>query len=565
MTLQDFTTRETSELMRRILARQSDALAHQLRTVYEALDAAERALEAPHLIDEELTELTGRLNQAFVLTVARIRDDSRQAVDEAHRERDSQRMANDALTATIATLEADVERLRERLDREQADTREALDRAAGTERDLADARESVRAQEDARAAAEAHARSEAELRVSVEEDVRQARSEMQDLRRSLDESLEEVAGLAARLEEVAGEKGRLAIDLSAAQGELQMARAQREAVAAQLKASVARAHMLGRSQTERIGQLQDRLDQARPTAESEQQSTRIGSSDTSPAPAGPIAGDGDQARLASMVDASVRSVEALTRASSIADLLGALAEQLSAEFSRVAVFRVQADRLQGEHQVGFDYTTEVRKIAMPLSVDSLLTRVVGSGEMERLTAADLADDSKGTPFRGKPTAAIALPVVLRGDTVAVVYLDDWNQSALAPGRGSEESSVLFARLVVRHAGVLFIGHAHEMRVVTELREYASRLLEGAEQMYAADADARMSPEAMRSRLDDNLACARQLFAQRASLEGPVAAGLLEEQLAAKIEADPTLPFVRDLAALAVRAREAEARRAAEAC
>jgi hypothetical protein len=75
----------------------------------------------------------------------------------------------------------------------------------------------------------------------------------------------------------------------------------------------------------------------------------------------------------------------------------------------------------------------------------------------------------------------------------------------------------------------------------------------------------MNPDALQSRLEDNLACARQLFSQRASLEGPVAARLLEDQLAAMIEADPSLPFVRDLVAIAVRAREAEARRSAEAC
>ena len=84
------------------------------------------------------------------------------------------------------------------------------------------------------------------------------------------------------------------------------------------------------------------------------------------------------------------------------------------------------------------------------------------------------------------------------------------------------------------------------------------LLDGAEQMYAADVDARLSAEALRNRLEDNLA--RQLFSQLAALEGPSAAGLIDEQIAARTEADPASPFVRDLVAIAVRAREAQARR-----
>jgi hypothetical protein len=70
---------------------------------------------------------------------------------------------------------------------------------------------------------------------------------------------------------------------------------------------------------------------------------------------------------------------------------------------------------------------------------------------------------------------------------------------------------------------------------------------------------------LRGRLEDNLACARQLFAQRAALEGPAAAALLDEQLEATIAGDPSAPFARELAAIAVRAREAETRRSAEAC
>lgn len=620
MTLQDFTTQETSALIERILTRRADALSEQLRGVREALEAAERAAQTPAAIDADVTELAGRLNQAFGTAARRVQEESRRSVEQANRELDSQRTANDALRAAVATLEVEVERQRSELDRQRLELHESIDRAGEAERDLAEARDALSEQISARAAAEASARYESEIRVSIEDDLRAARlenetsisriadldslleaeraenailkseleavlqakehaedalvrqtaferalqQELQEARLALDESLAEITQLGAQLEEVAGEKGRLAIALSAAQGELQMAQAQHKAVAAQLKASAARAQMFERSQAETIGHLQTRLDDAQRTAASDEVCELTPEASVA-APRADAAPGQTDAELVSVVESSVRCVEELTQAASLADLLGSLARELSSRFCRVALFRVQGNRLQGEHQAGFDYTTDVRKIAIPLSVDALLTRVARTGGMERLSGSELADDSKGAPFRGSPSLALALPIVLRGETVAVAYLDDWDQAKSATGRGSDESSVLFARLVIRHAGILFIGLAHELRVLTELREYASMLLQGAEQMYAADVEAKMNEEAVRSRLEDNLACARQLFAQRAALEGPAAASLLEEQLEATIEADPSAPFARELAAIAVRVREAEARRSAEAC
>ena len=77
---------------------------------------------------------------------------------------------------------------------------------------------------------------------------------------------------------------------------------------------------------------------------------------------------------------------------------------------------------------------------------------------------------------------------------------------------------------------------HELKTLTELRDYARMLLQEAEQMSLADADAGRSDEELRVRLTDNIDCARQLYAQRAALEGSAAAGLLDDQIAATIDA-----------------------------
>ena len=65
---------------------------------------------------------------------------------------------------------------------------------------------------------------------------------------------------------------------------------------------------------------------------------------------------GDVDRLGSLFDASIHSRRRARRHDTISDLLASLVRQLSVEFSRVALFRVKGNRLEGEYQIGFDET-----------------------------------------------------------------------------------------------------------------------------------------------------------------------------------------------------------------
>jgi hypothetical protein len=104
--------------------------------------------------------------------------------------------------------------------------------------------------------------------------------------------------------------------------------------------------------------------------------------------------------------------------------------------------------------------------------------------------------------------------------------------------------------------------SQELKTLNELREYAAMLLQEAEEMYAADMEDDKSAEERRSRLKDTIECARQLYAQRASLEGPAAAQLLDDRIAAAIDAEPSKPFAKDLAAIAGTAVHTKSRHTA---
>jgi hypothetical protein len=249
-------------------------------------------------------------------------------------------------------------------------------------------------------------------------------------------------------------------------------------------------------------------------------------------------------------------------------LLTAFVKALAAEFCRVALFRVKGNRLQGHHQLGFELTRDITKVVMPLSIDSLLTRAAASGEIEAvtLTATESADASHA-PFGGTPSYALALPVVVHGETLAIVYADDSGQAEKKGAPVAHELRGRFAALLLQHASALLMQRTTELKKLAELGEYATMLLKEIEQMYAADADAGKKGADLRKRLKENLECARRMYAQRVEMEGPSAAALLEEQLVALVEARGDTPFSRDLATtggVANPARDRASRTAAEA-
>jgi hypothetical protein len=248
-------------------------------------------------------------------------------------------------------------------------------------------------------------------------------------------------------------------------------------------------------------------------------------------------------RMVSLFDASVRAVQEMASARSSGDLLAELVKRLSIQFSRVALFRVKGNGLEGEHHIGFE-GIDIARLVLPVTVDSLLTRAFQSGVPESISGSELAS-RLGTPFGGSPTSAVALPIVLQGTTLAVVYADDSDMPDQTRGPGMHESSVGFAKLLVGEAAVLLMCHTHELKTLAELRQYATTLLQEAKTMYLADAEAGKPASLLRGRLKDNLECASQLYAYRAAMEGTAAAALLDEQIAT--ETAGSTPFARDLA------------------
>jgi hypothetical protein len=121
---------------------------------------------------------------------------------------------------------------------------------------------------------------------------------------------------------------------------------------------------------------------------------------------------------------------------------------LGREFSRVALFRVRGSRLECVSHVGFEFEGDVAKIAIPTTVDSLMTRAVNAKATQTFVSGT-SDEPCPVPFGGTPACAVALPLISGDAPVAVVYADDSDQ--LEFGSVPAELLVKFADLVWQHA------------------------------------------------------------------------------------------------------------------
>jgi hypothetical protein len=234
----------------------------------------------------------------------------------------------------------------------------------------------------------------------------------------------------------------------------------------------------------------------------------------------------------------------LATSTTVSDALTTLVKGLALEFSRVALFGLHDGRLEGVQQSGFDLNSDFSKVAISLGGDSLLAHAVTSKRIESC-AAGVESEHRGIPFGGTPTCALALPIVVRGETLAVVYADDSDQvEFMSP---SLQPRMKFADLLLQHVVLVLVRISAEQHARAELREYAKTLLSEIRYGYLANLEAGKTAVELQSRMIDDLECSRRIFAQRSSQEGPEASIIFEEELAAVLDEVAPTGFGRDLA------------------
>ena len=188
---------------------------------------------------------------------------------------------------------------------------------------------------------------------------------------------------------------------------------------------------------------------------------------------------------------------------------------------------MKGKHLEGERGSGLDPSTDITKLVIPMSMDSLITRAANLGTVEDLAGSPASTEN--SPLGGIPAAAIALPIRFQGETLAVLYAD--SETAW------ESSLAAFATVALQHTEILLTRLTQELKTLKELRDYAGMLLQEAEQMFLADLESKRPEKDRVRRLQETIECGRQLYGQRAALEGPLAAGLLDAQIEVALSAE----------------------------
>ena len=463
---------------------------------------------------KETSELAARLAKAAAgateQAVKQARDEAQKVADGLRDQLNTAAKEKTAVAAQLKDAQAGADRLRTEL-------KTTTERADAVSRQLEEARKTVEKLESGRAELTAARDEQAAARKTAEGDLRKARETVDSLRTDL-------AGATKGLERATAE--RLAAEESAAASysQSQAAEAKLTAVTDLLTKSAAKVKTM-----EQGAQDYERRIQA---IESKAQSA---------------AGAPSSAGSAPILEELLAAYQALASAGTIAEVLTTLVEQMAAQFPRVALFRVKKGHLQGEHQIGFDLKTDVGKLVLPLGMDSLPARAASSGQTETLTG-DALKDSRVTPFSGSPACALAVPIVVGSDTLAVVYADD--SGAPSSARGADDTRARYADALRHYSVALLMRVTKELKALAELQKYAASLLNEMEQMYDADVDSGISGAELQKRLAGNLDFARSIYGNRTALEGADAATLLDDELGSLLESRKGTPFGRDLAAAA---------------
>jgi hypothetical protein len=243
------------------------------------------------------------------------------------------------------------------------------------------------------------------------------------------------------------------------------------------------------------------------------------------------------------LDALLTVFNTLKRATTAPDVLACIVDGLAREFSRVALFNVQDTRLEGARQRGFNFESDISKVRVPVTPDSLLSRAIASGRLEACFPSGHGDAAVPLPFGGTPSCAMGIPFVIDGATVAVIYADDSDMLEFATA--APQTRAKFAELLQQHGSLALLGLKAGEKKAGDLRRFAGLLIDQVEYAHAADVKAGRNALERQQTLRHQIEHARRLHAERTSQDAGAAA-VFEEHLASLVDARRDSVFGTDL-------------------
>jgi hypothetical protein len=159
-----------------------------------------------------------------------------------------------------------------------------------------------------------------------------------------------------------------------------------------------------------------------------------------------------------------QAVRMLDEATSLGDVLDALAKSASREAERVAVLIARSGALAGWATIGFRDIPPARAITVELADAGMLATVFRTGSAEPRSSADISEGAGLPVFAsgGAARSALALPVVVGGAVVAVLYAD--RAGAVSEDRRWSQTLDVLARHASKVLEALTVQQAVGMRL-----------------------------------------------------------------------------------------------------
>jgi hypothetical protein len=138
------------------------------------------------------------------------------------------------------------------------------------------------------------------------------------------------------------------------------------------------------------------------------------------------------------------AIRRLDAARTLTDVLDALAETAGQAAPRVAVFVLRGARLTGWRHSGFQEDIDPSRLEMSVDHPGLLSRALRAGRAVNTSESMPGDEAFASPFGplSDDQAALAVPVRIGGETVAIVYADDAVEGRNVPSAFPEVIEVL---------------------------------------------------------------------------------------------------------------------------
>jgi len=244
------------------------------------------------------------------------------------------------------------------------------------------------------------------------------------------------------------------------------------------------------------------------------------------------------------LDLLLESMRRFAGATTVVDVLTVLVESFAQDLGRAALFSVQGGRLEGVRQVGLEFASDVSKLVVPLGMDSVLSDAVSSGRVQGLLGPGLTARTRAM-FGGAPGFALVVPVVIKGEPLALLYADDAGappNEAVRPEQHMKLAELLLCQAVPRLPALL-----RSERAIAEHAGQTRKLLEQVEQGYVLEREEGIAASELSTRLGRRLKEARDIY-ERATGGSRDAMAIFAEQVAQLVRRHSGSPLGRDLAA-----------------